>query len=283
MAQARDVDRIAQLPLLGYVPDGMRGRIAQLFAGVSKVVATAPGDALVRRGELGGDTGYVLLDGAAEVIRDEGPPIRVDSPALLGEMYQFNPHAERTATVRALEAGRALKFSWQAFYGQAKAALPDEERGQLMGAIERCILERFDRGSLLNLALFRGLPDELRLRVCLLLQWVTHPIAFRDGDTVFEQGAMCGGESYLLARGNVDIRKAGVFVETRTAPDLLGVMPEFNPELRWTASAVARGAVETLRFAWLELNALFVQRSSQKEQGLFAAAVRSNASSHFMH
>lgn len=283
MAQPRDVDRIAQLPLLQFVPDSMRGRVAQLFAGVSSVISTTPGNALVRRGELGGDTGYVLLDGAAEVMRDDGASIRVDSPALLGEMYQFNPHAERTATVRAVEPGRALKFSWQAFYSQAKATLPEEEQGQMMGAIERCILERFDRGALLNLALFRGLPDELRLRVCLLLQWVTHPIAFRDGETLFEQGAMCGGEGYLLARGSVDLRKAGQFVETRSAPDLLGAMPEFDPDLRWTASATARGAVETLRFAWLELNALFVQRSTRKEQELFAQAIRANAASHFMH
>lgn len=283
MAQARDVDKIAQLPLLRFVPDGMRGRIAQLFAGVSSTIVTTPGEALVRRGELGGDTGYVLLDGAAEVVRDEGAPIRVEAPALIGEMYQFNPHAERTATVRAVEAGRALKFSWQAFYSQAKATLPEPDQGQLMGAIERCILERFDRGALLKLALFHGLPDELRLRVCLLLQWVAHPIAYQDGEVILQQGAMCGGEGYLLARGNVDIRKAGQFVETRSAPDLLGVMPEFNPDLRWTASVTARGAVETLRFAWLELNALFVQRSTRNEQELFAQAIRANAASHFTH
>ena len=282
MAEARDVDRIAQLPLLRFVPEAMRGRVAQLFSSVSKVVVTEAGEALVRRGELGGDAGFVLLDGTAEVVRDDGVPIRVESPALLGEMYQFNPHAERTATVRAAEAGRALKFSWQAFYSQAKAMLPGDEQGLLIGAIERCILERFDKGLLLRLPLLHGLPDELRLRVCLLLQWVTNPLALRDGALLFEQGAKCGGEGFLLARGAVDVRKAGQFVETRNAPDILGILPEFDPELRWTASAIARGSIEVLRFAWLELNALFAQRSTLREQALFAEALRANSKHHFI-
>ncbi|MBP8128105.1 MAG: cyclic nucleotide-binding domain-containing protein [Candidatus Hydrogenedentes bacterium] len=271
------------LPLVQYIPEAQRGAVAALFADVSKEVALAPGEILIRQGELGGETGYVLVDGSVEVEPDAGAPIRLMAPALLGEMNQFNPQAQRTATVRALTPIHALRFAWPAFYAKARSSFSVAGQGLIVDAMERCVLERFHRSMLLDLALFEGLDDALKLRVCLLLQWVTQPVAFSSGQVLFEQGGMCGGEGWLLTHGEVELRMAGQTHDVRHAPDLLGVLPQFDPGLRWTATAAARGPVEALKFSWLEFNALFMQRAAAEAQAHFWVAVKNNAHRHFVH
>lgn len=283
MERGEVLQRLEGLPLLQYMPDALRTRVAQMLTEISREISLEKGEILIRHGEIGGETGYVLVDGEAEVDRGDDCPIGVPAPALLGEMYQFNPQAQRTATVRTRTPVRALRFTWPSFYSTAKASFTPAEQSSIVDAMERCILQRFDRAMLLDLALFRGLDDDLKLRVCLLLQWVTQVLIFRDGEILFQQNGMCGGEGWLLTHGQVELRKAGQLFDTRRAPDLLGVLPEFNPDLRWTTSAVARGPVEVLKFSWLEFNALFEQRSTPDLRARFRDAVRNNASFHFVH
>lgn len=275
--------RLERLPLLRYVSEALRPRVAEALLDISREVVLERGDILMRQGEIGGETGFVLVEGEVNVERGDDRPLVVPGPALLGEMYQFNPHAQRTATVRAQTGAIAVRFSWPGFYKEAKARFSDAEQAEIVDALERCILERFDRSMLLDLALFRGLSDDLKLRICLLLQWVTQAIILQDGQVLFHQGGMCGGEGFLLTHGQLELRKAGQLFDIRKAPDLLGVLPEFDPDLRWTASAVARGPVEALKFSWLEFNALFGQRATPESRERLLEAVRNNAAAHFLH
>ena len=128
---------LAGLPLIAGMPKETQAAAADLFAGLGESMTLADGDVLLHEGDLGSDTGYVLLSGKVRVNRDEASELEVAAPALLGEMNQLNPRTRRTATVSARGPGEALKFSWQNLYWQCKTALDPAGQSALMDGIER--------------------------------------------------------------------------------------------------------------------------------------------------
>ena len=64
---------------------------------------------------------------------------------------------------------------------------------------------------------------------------------------------------------------------------ILGVMPNFNAEQQWSATAFAHGDVELLKFSWQEYMALLKQRLTQEEQGQFVESLKANAKACFLH
>lgn len=286
MSESDDLQKLLGLPLLRYVPNMPEATgqcIARLFLAVGQPATLSKGDILLRQGGLGGDVGFILLEGSVEVEKEGEKAVAVCSPALLGEMHQLNPRAQRTATVRAKGDATVLQFSWQEFYTRAKDTLAPEERLMLAESIERCVLERFDRDLLLDLRLFRGLPDELKLRVCLMLQWESQRMVLADGEVLFKEDSMCGDTGYLLAGGQIQITKSGRSPQILNAPTVIGVMPEFNPELRWTATASAKGQTELQRFPWLAFLRTLQSRLRPEEQRRFLAAIQANMPGHFVH
>lgn len=283
MGQSEEREKLLGLPLLQNMPDDAKKRIGILFLRVSKMVTLSDGDRLLHEGYLGGDAGFVLLSGIVEVRKEGADPVAVSAPTLLGEMRQFNPQAQRTATVRAKGHVNILKFSWQELYAQARKDLPETEQTMLMENIERIVWERFDRETLIDLALLRGLSDQLKLRACLLLQWIAQPVSLTDGETLFEQDGLCGATGFLLTRGEIEIKGADRPLQAICAPNILGVMPQFDPDLRWTAKAIAKGDVEVLRFSWSAYTAMLQQRLSQEDQRLFNDTIRANTHGHFVH
>jgi len=116
MRESDDLRKLLGLPLLHYVPnmpEATRQCIARLFLAVGQPSNLSNGDILLRQGGLGGDVGFVLLEGSVEVEKEGEKAVPVCSPALLGEMHQLNPRAQRTATVRAQGHTTVLQFSWQ--------------------------------------------------------------------------------------------------------------------------------------------------------------------------
>ena len=213
----------------------------------------------------------------------DGEPLTVAAPTLLGEMYHLNPHAHRTATVAARGLIEVLRFAWPTLYAAARETLTAQEQFALLGSIERVVLERFHQETLADLPLLRGLPDHVRLRVCLMLEWIGKHRALADGETLFEQNAPCGDQGYVLTRGHVALTMAGQTSCVVKAPNVIGVLPDFDPELRWTSAATAKGEVEVQVFSWLELHTTLEQQLPQGECTAFDDAVRAFTKQYFSH
>jgi CRP-like cAMP-binding protein len=277
MEQAIMVQTLGSLSLFQSVKEDTRTRLAELFLRVGEAVMVSPGDALLHQGDLGGETGFILLRGEVSVEPMDAAPTTISAPALLGEIQQFNPRAQRTATVRASGPVEALKFAWQTLYAKASEALSPQEQHLLMDALERSVCERLACETLADFPILRNLPDALRVRVALALHWVAQHVTLADGSTLFQQDGLCGAAGYLLTHGRIEIRIAGQYSQTIAAPNILGVLPEFDPDQRWTATATAQGDVELLKFNWLNYTAMLQRRLSSAEQETFGKAITASA------
>lgn len=271
------------LPLLESMPEEAKEHVAGLLLDVSETAGLADGDTLLRQGDLAGDSGYLLVAGEATIDKEGVEPLTLSAPALLGEMHQFNPQARRTATVRAKGPGQVCKFSWLELYARAKEALPEDEQTLLMDGIERVVWERFDRDMLMDLPMLRALGDQLKLRVCLPLLWIVKREVLYDAEILFDQNEKCGGAGYLLIRGKMAFTKADRHSHVLAAPNNIGLMPDFDPELRWTATATAQGEVELLRFSWLVYNKMLEQRLSKADRQQFVAGMKAGKKDCFVH
>jgi hypothetical protein len=283
MAQAEDLQTLCRLPLVQHLPEEAKERVAALLLEVSQLVTWFEDNTLLHQGWLGGDAGFVLLQGYVEIDKEGEAPILVSAPALLGEMHQFNPRALRTATVRVKGTPRVLKFVWRELYAKARQRLSEAEQDMLMDGIEHSAWERFNRDTLIDLALFRDIPERLKLRIVLLLQWLVEPVTLLDGQELFKQDDVCGGMGYELVQGDLVLSRLNHTVQVVSAPNILGVMPRFDPDQKWTATANARGKVELLKFSWAEYIKRLQQRLSQEEQRQVAASINANAKAHFIH
>ncbi|HPO15897.1 MAG TPA: hypothetical protein PLI09_20815 [Candidatus Hydrogenedentes bacterium] len=283
MDSAEQVRQIMALPLFQSIPAATQQQYGELFLAVGEWTDLMDGEVLLHQGGLGGDTGYVLLKGNVVVERENMDPLVVPAPTLLGEMSQINPHAQRMATVSSKGRAEVLTFSWREFYAKAKAMLTQSDLFLLMECIERSVLKRFQREALMDLPQFRRLPDELRMRICLYLQWEIHPVPIAAGAKLFEAKGMCGDTGYLLTQGEVDIVPAVGRPLAIHAPDIVGVLPKFEPELRWTCTAVVKGNVEIHRFSWLVFMNLLEKRLQPAEFHAVRDALALYAKDHFTH
>ncbi len=283
MASSAWLKQVATLPLLARVPESAREKIANLMVGLATSVELEAGDVLIQEGALGGTAGYILVQGQVSVERSGASPLSLPAPSLLGEMQQFNPVAQRTATVTAENDAVALKFTWPALYARAKETLSEEEQHLLLAAIEHCVWERFHEEVLLDLPLLRGLPDQLRLQICILLHWLAQPVQTDEGNALFLDGETCGGHGYLLLEGRVALVSGGQTRSTVQAPNILGIFPAFDPDASWTATARATTAVTSLKFNWQELDLLLRQRISPEGCERFSTALTEAQQRDFVH
>lgn len=272
---------LRQLPLVCAMPEETRDTLATLFLEISEAEPLTVGDKLIQEGALGGATGYVLLEGAVEASRECAPAVRLRAPALFGEMQQFNPEALRTATVSVTEGGSALKFLWQDLYAGAREVLDKVNQARFLEAVEQMVWERFHAGTVAGLALFRQLPDRLRLRSSLHLLWIAQPRRFEDGETLFAEGEACGDVGFQLNSGTVTLLAGGKVRATLQAPELIGVMPDFDPERTWTATARAEGSICACRFSWQEYMARLQESLAPDEYAAFHDAAREAQREHF--
>ena len=255
----------------------------KLFLYVSEKVAASAGDTLLHEGYLGFEAGFVLLEGEVEIVKEGKPPIIVSAPALLGEMSQFNPRAERTATVRAKGKAALLKFSWEALYSLAKQVLTPEERALLMDHIEHVVWERFHAETLMDLPLFRSLGDKLKLRVCLCLLWSAQRMGLAAGQVLFKQNSLCSGTGYLLTQGVIELQRVGEPPWIVTTPNIFGIMPKLQPDLLWTATVTAQTDAEILSFFWPAFMLMIQQRLSPDDQRQFNDNIKAFVKGNFWH
>jgi CRP-like cAMP-binding protein len=283
MAQNEEELKLSGLPLLEPMPDEARRRVARLLVKVGERLTVPDGQVLIRQGDLGGEKGFALLDGNVVIEPLGSDRLTVSAPALLGEIQQFNPRAQRTATVRASGPVIALRFFWQDFYARAKEELTQDEQNRLMDSLEYTVCQRLACDTFADYPILGSLGASLCARVSIALHWIAQRINVPDGSILFEQNSLCGAAGYLLAEGTIQLQMAGRPCGVVTAPNVIGVMPAFDAGLRWSATAIARGPVQVLKFSWLNFMAMLEQRLSTEDLRQFTNAVQASAGSYFAH
>jgi CRP-like cAMP-binding protein len=128
--------RLAQLSLVKNIPAVMRPRLVMALLGIGQEGKAHKGFVLFREGDPHDDTAYILLEGAVNVDKTDAPAVEVGSPHLLGEMVQFNPQKQRSATVTAATDVRLLRFTWNGFTSAAEEIFTPEEVQYLKQGLE---------------------------------------------------------------------------------------------------------------------------------------------------
>ncbi len=275
--------RLTALSLLNGMPDAAKAHIVEVFCAVSEEIDLDDGEIIMQEGYLAFESGYILLEGTVEVEKEGKLLAELTAPALMGEMAQFKSCDMRTATVRAKGPASALFFQWDEFHAFARQRLSEEERNMVTSAMEDLIWDRFGAQSLLDLALFRGLSDDLKRRVCVIFPWITDRAVYKDGETLFDENDRCQSTGYLLMKGTLRLSKGPGKERFFSAPNIVGIMPKQDPALVWSASAIAQGPVEVLSFSWTNYAAKLQERLTNDEQRRLVDAMKQNAAEHVWH
>ena len=258
-------EAVMELGALTPLSESLRGKVAELLSRCGKVLRLNAGDVLIHEGDVGGGAGFVLLEGRMLVTHGEDPSVTIDSPALLGEMHQFNPRAQRTATVTAEGDSEVLKFSWFDFQFQATSDLTHDEQDALMCAMEQLVWQRFQHESIFNVPAFQYVDEPTRLRLCLTLVWLAKDVHLPQGAVLFQQQEPQGGTGYVLLEGEIAFARAGQPFGQVFAPALVGSATDFDPRRTWSATAAASATISLMKFEWPELEAYLIQRIGEPQ------------------
>lgn len=275
---------VQKLALLGELSEDVRGRVSKVFVDVSDLLLYSDGEPLIHAGYLSFDTGFVLLDGMAVIEVVDGDEIEIEGPALLGEMSQFRSADLRNATVRAKGPAHAIQFFWDDLYAHSEKTLAREEQSLLRSSIEKQVWERFEFKNILSLAMFKGLSDDLKEKVCYPFTSITERQTLRDVDTLFNAGGRCNAMGHLIVRGGVKLireRKDDKIIE---APNIIGVFPgKAEKGTEWTGTVMAHGESSVLVFSWEQYTGELVHRLSREDQHKLISSIKENGGHHFWH
>lgn len=123
------------LPFMLDMPESLKQQVGQIFVEVSDLESIDADAVLFREGDRNNQDGYIVLSGAVTVEKSYAKECMALAPVLLGEVKQFNPRSERTATVRAKEDLDALRFDWSKFYARVDERLDDMDQEVLRAAL----------------------------------------------------------------------------------------------------------------------------------------------------
>ena len=126
---------LASLPFMDDLPKAVAQRFAEILIDSTERTTVVEGTQLFTEGEHEPDFGYVLLSGQVQVEKSYTSDSMTTAPALLGEIKQFNPTSERTATVRASGDLDVLQFRWDELNAAINATLKEPEQKILRKAL----------------------------------------------------------------------------------------------------------------------------------------------------
>ena len=126
---------LAGLPFMDDLPKAVAQRFAEILIDSAERTTVVDGTQLFTEGEHEPDLGYVSLSGEVRVEKPYASDSMTTAPAPLGEIKQFNPTSERTATVRASGDLDVLRFRWDELNAAINAALKGPEQKLLRRAL----------------------------------------------------------------------------------------------------------------------------------------------------
>jgi CRP-like cAMP-binding protein len=123
------------LPLMLDMPESLKQRVGMILQDISEMETIEEGAELFHEGDRTSHDGYIVLSGSVSVEKSYAKSSTAFAPVLLGEVKQFNPKSERTATVRAREDLDALHFDWDKFNAAVHARLDETDQEVLRTAL----------------------------------------------------------------------------------------------------------------------------------------------------
>ena len=137
MADAPSSDPILNVEAFAPLSEDLRNEVAKMIRDIAEDQTIPAGDVVFEQGEAGTDSGCIITAGTLLISKSSGTEIRCDAPLLIGEMEQFNPVHQRTATVVAATELQMLRFSWHAFQN----ALHDRLEKDNAAAVEKALAD----------------------------------------------------------------------------------------------------------------------------------------------
>lgn len=283
LERTEDRQILARLPFLRKLSDTTQERVRVLLDDISEKTTVAEGETLLQEGSLVFASGYILLKGTIQIEREGLALIELDAPIVLGEISRFSQDDLRTATVRATSNGRLLRFSWDDLYEHAEKELSEENNKAFLRAIERVVWERQDLHDIPRLAIFSDLDEELKVRACFPLPWISKRMILSSGDALFDAGARCRSQGFLLTKGSVELTWGREEMRVVSSPNIIGIMPNNKPERLWSASARAGDEADLLAFSWLDYGEALRELLSREDMKRLFESMKNNAKRHFWH
>jgi CRP-like cAMP-binding protein len=138
-------DAMCKMSFMHALPAELKSKVARILQNISKLRRVPLGTAWLREGEHSENKGYILLEGAVSIRKQDSLGHSEDAPELLGEIMQFNPQQMRTATVVATEDCVVMRFVWDEFWERAEESLSAPEQEKVKTALEGFAWEHFSR------------------------------------------------------------------------------------------------------------------------------------------
>ena len=135
--------QILRISLFHGLPKLLGMHAVNVLSRICDVRTLRPGYILFTEGDAVSDDGYILLRGEIAVRKAGSPEIQVAAPELLGEMKQFSPVGQRTATVEARAEIEVLDFKWSDFHRDVAEHLDEGQQKKLAEAIESYAWQHF--------------------------------------------------------------------------------------------------------------------------------------------
>lgn len=126
---------ISGLPCMLELSESIKQVVIGTLMDLAAHETMSEGDSLFTEGAQAAGEGYVLLSGNVSVEKSYSSTSTCAAPELLGEIGQFNPESNRTATVTASEELEVLRFDWNELYAVLQKKLDDEEQEHFRRAL----------------------------------------------------------------------------------------------------------------------------------------------------
>jgi len=136
-------EAICKMNFLHGLPKELKDKVARILQNISALRRIAMGSDWLREGEHSENKGYILLEGAVSIRKEDSPGHTEEAPQLLGEIMQFNPQQLRTATVVATESCVVMRFKWDEFWTRVEESVSKDELDKVKTALEGFAWEHF--------------------------------------------------------------------------------------------------------------------------------------------
>ena len=127
---------ILQFKCLRTLPGDLRHQVAGILEKVAEQRRVPKASVWFHEHEQSKNMGYLLIAGQVKIEKADTPEIVCQAPELLGEMMQFNPMHERTATVSALDDCVVMQFPWEAFWAEIQENCTEADQKKIRSALE---------------------------------------------------------------------------------------------------------------------------------------------------
>ena len=93
-------DTVMQVPMLQELSKDTCTDVCNILIQISKAFVLKPDEVLYRLGAQDANTGALIVKGSMRVEREQGDPIMIHAPELIGEMQQLDDYGRRCSRRR---------------------------------------------------------------------------------------------------------------------------------------------------------------------------------------